>query len=125
MNEGTKRIRETLRRLDRPKKGLTRPIPKDAESVVEILRRDVERPSFLPVGNPLRFDMVLVKRKTLTKRVIDGNGLGWSCPMGLHPDANGRDEPCGIPFGDAGEIFSAWWDEQEDAEAATKAVWGY
>jgi len=96
-----------------PKKGLTRPLPDKAISIAEMLRREVPRPNYLPIGNPLRFDRVLIS-----------NDLGWPCPMGLHPAAKGRDEPCMIPFGKAGEAFSEWWDEQEDAEAATNAVWG-
>lgn len=97
----------------RRRRGLTRPVPEAALDVVLLLRREVRRPAHLPVGNPLRFDRVWIS-----------GGMGWSCPMGLHPDSRGRDEPCGIPFGEAGESFSAWWDEQEDAKAATDAVWG-
>ena len=111
-------------RVVKVKKGLTRAIPEGAMPVVEILRRDVPRPGYLPVGNPLRFDMVLGKRTSLSGRIVDGNGFGWSCPMGLHPESHGRDEPCGIPFGEGGEAFSEWWDEQEDAKAAVDAVWG-
>ena len=107
------RIREILRRIDRPRKGLTRPIPDAALPVVEILRRDVQRPAILPFGAPLRFYRFLIS-----------GDHGWSCPMGLHPESRGRDEPCAIPFGEAGEAFSEWWDEQEDAQAATDAAWG-
>lgn len=121
--ESTKRIRETLRRDRNQKKGLTRPMDSASERVAEILRRDVTKPGHLPVGNPLRFDGVYVKRRSSYGRVADVDG-GWPCPMGLHPESRGRDEPCGIPFGPDGEAFSAWWDEQEDAQAAVDAVWG-
>lgn len=106
----------------RQKKGLTSPMPAAAERVAEVLRRDVRRPHHLPLGNPLRFDMALVKRTTLSGRVTDGD-IGWSCPMGLHPESRGRDEPYGLPFGDDGEAFGDWWDAQTDAKAAVDAVW--
>lgn len=105
------RLSEVLRRTDNPRKGLTRPIPEAAMPVVELLRRDVTRPGLLPVGAPLRFDGAYLR-----------GDASWPCPMGLHPDSHGRDEPCALPFGAAGEAFSEWWDEQEDAEAATDAV---
>ena len=98
-------------------------MPEAARRVAEVLRRDVRRPHYLPVGNPLRFDMVLVKRRSLSGSVVESNE-GWSCPMGLHPECRGRDEPYGIPFGDDGEAFGDWWDAQTDARAAVEAVWG-
>lgn len=107
-----KKSSEILRRIDRPKKGLTRPMPEAAQRVAKILRRDVQQPSELPIGCPLRFDMVYIAGRD-----------GWACPMGLHNDSHGRDEPCVIPFGEDGESFSAWWDEQEDAEAAVATIW--
>lgn len=105
------------------KKGLTRPVPAEAMPIIELLRRDVRRPQHLPVGNPLRFDMALVKRMSISGRGADVDNMGWSCPMGLHPEARGRDEPYGLPFGDAGEALGDWWDEQTDAKAAVDAVW--
>lgn len=101
-----------FRRLDRPCKGLTRPLPEAALDVVVALRRDVPRPRELPIGCPLRFDMVHMGRE-----------FGWTCPQGLHPRAN-HDEDYGLLFGADGEVFGSWWDEQEDAQAAVDAVWG-
>lgn len=94
-------------------RGVTRPMPQEARLVAEVLRKDVSRPRYHPIGSPLRFDRVLIS-----------GDHGWSCPMGLHPDSRGRDEPYGMPFGRAGEAFAEWWDEQVDPEAAVEAVWG-
>lgn len=83
-----------------------------AKTVADTIRREVPRPRRLPIGRPLRFDMVHV----------DGTDR-WACPMGLHSQATCAD-PYGLLFGDAGEAFADWWDAQEDAEAAVEAVWG-
>jgi len=98
-------------------------MPETARRVAEILRRDVCRPRHLPVGSPLRFDMVRVKRRSLSGHVVESSE-GWSCPMGLHPECRGRNEPYGIPFGEDGEAFGDWWDAQTNAKAAVEAVWG-
>lgn len=103
---------EYFRRIDRPISGLTRPMSEAAQRVAAIIRRDVSEPHCLPIGCPLRFDMVRLKNRD-----------GWACPQGLHPDAS-HDEVYGLLFGDDGEAFADWWDEQEDAQAAVDAVWG-
>ncbi len=102
------------------KTGLTRPIPKAAMLVVEVLRRDIKKPSDLP--------------KSENK---DGNCLHWNfnnpnlfiCPMGLHPKARhvAPDTKKEFPIdGISGAnilSFAKWWDAQVDPTAAVSAVW--
>ena len=95
---------------------LTKPIPKRAMPVIEVLRRDVKRPSEPPTpwhGCDLRWNKKPHSR----------------CPMGLHPFS--RDD---VPteredFLFVGvhqrhiQAFYLWWDRQTDAAAAVEAVW--
>ena len=100
-----------------------KPIPEAAMPVVEILRRDVERPRELPERVP-------------------GFGLGFReqkhgrqircCPLGLHPKitihfpsnyiAHRR---LGIPFKTVQAFTDQWWDglSVEDAQEAVDAIW--
>ncbi len=94
---------------------LTRPIPKTAMPIVEVLRRDVPRPKELPKCG----DYVL-------------HLLRWEksyCPMGLHPRANSKAPYFNIndfpsyPKIRAIQRFANWWDDQTDPRAAMDAVW--
>lgn len=105
---------------------LTRPIPKEARLMVDLIRKDVPKPKVLPSYNR--------------------DSLGWwsdkqkYCPMGLHPkseqacpegpfsfDANWKDtmyrDHGAEIFRKAVVEFGTWWDEQTDAGAAIEAVW--
>jgi hypothetical protein len=92
---------------------LTRPIPTDAMPVVEILRRDVLRPTTLPMpmNGLLRWE----------------NGC---CAMGLAPRANAVCPYNRFGFGYPNEIltyrvvyFANWFDEQTDPQATVDAIW--
>jgi len=100
-----------------------KPIPVEAMPVVEVIRRDVERPGELPVPRDpeglLRWD-----------GEEDGS---CRCPMGLHPKAR-NDQPISS-WGFIGKMgweqgailkFAYWWDRLEEGEAkeAVTAVWG-
>jgi len=102
---------------------LTRPIPDDAMPVVEELRK---------CAKPKNFPHLHVARegqKCLRWRNPDGTSP--LCPMGLHPRSMDATPFTSIDFlgfnkisGEAVRSFGAWWDEQEDAQEAVKAVWG-
>src|SRR5579885_209511 len=96
-----------------------KPIPKRAMPVVEVLRRDVERPDSLPVYRS------------------DYRALRWPwvqfvvCPMGLHARSS-HFTPYKASEFSGGECkesairaFLRWWDELEerDARAAIDAIW--
>lgn len=126
---------------------VTRPIPPEAMAVVELLRRDVERPQEMPqpepVTRPIPQEMPRPEGEKAPLRwhgAGDGDDgdrwAGYCCPMGLHPKAQ---DPCpsAVEY-DEGEwednelpvcppeavfAFGVWWDEQRDAEAAVEAVW--
>ncbi len=101
---------------------LTKPIPKGAMPVVEILRCDVPRPKELPTtireAKQLRW---LVKHHS--------TGFLGCCPMGLHPQSTMRVPTMRLQFRVLGATkrairsFFCWWDTQTDAQAATDAVW--
>lgn len=90
-------------------------MPRTAQKIAEILRRDVPRPTELP-------------------RQLGGAGgtcLRWDngcCPMGLHPDSNSKTPGYvgDIPgsWGVPPSGFAFWWDDQTDEQAAVDAVWG-
>lgn len=93
-----------------------KPIPIEAMPVVEVLRRDVERPGYLP----------------MTTRGVTGlRWIGGCCPMGLHPKSTEKAPGEGCTF--AGGIchpfavtyFHGWWDYiiTDDAPAAMDAIW--
>ena len=103
-----------------------KPIPEDAIPVVEILRKDVRRPSELPhIGKGCN-DMPVLRWKSTDRRTFLGQEC---CPMGLHPEAT---DPC--PYDDDSafpasfdeiEAFADWWDSLElsDASEAMDAIW--
>lgn len=93
-------------------------IPEAARPVVEILRRDVLRPSELPVST----HSVL--------RWFKGN-LSY-CPMGLHPKSKSPNPICSSGFAGreldnsaAISAFINWWDKlkPEHAQQAVDAIW--
>jgi hypothetical protein len=92
---------------------LTRPIPKEALPVVELLRKDVPRPSELP---------------QITWGLCKLRFSNDCSAMGLHPESFGGDPYDQITFSlsvSYKEIkaFRRWWDEQTDPQAAVDAVW--
>jgi hypothetical protein len=101
-----------------------KPIPAEAMPVVEIIRREVPRPSVLPVR----------LKETLRWKINND----YYCPMGLCPKAL-RPVPMG-PFsfgydesrstGSASpflhtDAFMCWWDRllEKDAAEAVDAIW--
>lgn len=83
-------------------------IPIEALPVLEILRRDVKRPSTLPTYTP------------------DGLRWGQCCPMGLCDLARVEEpyEAGDFPADEeAIQAFANWWDGLGDAEFAIEAVW--
>jgi len=97
---------------------LTKPIPKEARSIVRRIRKDVPRPEL----------------NKILSQWTQGRGLrikySGRCPMGLLPYTK-----CKIPLSpcdfedsrisyDAIIEFASWWDLQTDATAAVDAVWG-
>ena len=94
---------------------LTRPIPKAAMPIIEIIRRDVPRPSGPPTW---------VSRGRLRWRTP----RGFACLLGLHPECVWT-----VPFytkdfrplvkDRAFEGAVDWFDEQDDPEAVMDAVW--
>ena len=100
--------------------GLTRPIPAEAMPVVEILRRDVPRPTTLPVPCGVRGRLAWIKKRD------------WHCcAMGLPRNATSLFPGTANSFGyenegitDANvEAFADWFDEQVDAQALLDAIW--
>ena len=104
---------------------LVNSIPEDAMPVVEIIRRDVPRPTRLP-----GFSIYFANIKCLRFN-------GCSCPMGLHknstsytptqPEAFLGDDLImeeRMRLGEPVESFAHWWDKQTDPKAAVDAVWG-
>lgn len=96
---------------------LTKPIPKAAMQIVEILRRDVPRPEEVPCLEVI-----------LGYRVLRW-GKGGCCPLGVHPKAT-------IPTPEDRESFPVkgattraiisfyrWWDRETDGLAAMDAIW--
>ena len=95
--------------------------PKEAQLVLDVIRKDVLKPEELP-----------------TSQIEDGNFLRFTkpdgdraCPMGLHPKARSTN-PMGAwsfpmlkPFEQNYIInaFAQWWDKQTDAQAAVDFVW--
>ena len=94
---------------------ITKPIPKAAMPVVEIIRRDVPRPVKLPAP--------LTMNNTVGLSFDDG------CPLGLHRDSENKWPTTGSEFAggicstDAVEEFYCWWESQHDPQAAVDAVW--
>jgi hypothetical protein len=94
------------------KMALTRPIPKQAMPIVELIRWWVPKPKRRPV--PYFYTGICLRFK-------------GKCPMGLLPFAEGnapfKSSQCGgAPTSYIGR-FAAWWDEQSDPKAAMDAVW--
>ena len=93
------------------------PIPAEAMPVVEVLRRDVPRPTDIPYLN------------------LNCGCLRWlngCCPMGLHPKGIVRTPVTGYAFANglecnSGEVqaFVRWWDwlSNEDTQEAVDAIW--
>lgn len=94
-----------------------KPIPRAAMPVVRVLRRDVKRPTRMPIAGP-------------------GDAPRWwdsgieYCPMGLHLEAS-----LPLPFDAATfplasdravSAFGQWWDHlrRADIPAAMDAIWG-
>ena len=103
--------------------GITRKIPLDAKPIVEMLRRDVERPRSLPV-------FLDTGSRSLVWFIDDGDGhVDCACPMGLHPKATNHMPTSWEHFfgweceSRAIRAFARWWDEQTDRRAAVDAVW--
>ncbi len=99
---------------------LTRPMPPGARLVSVYIRNKITRPDELPVFNHPR-------KSVLAWDFFDHR----ACPLGLLPKAMTsfptwvKDFRGGVPFSQDELIqFIKWWDEQEDAQAATDAVWG-
>lgn len=89
-----------------------------AQRVADEIARVVRYPGFLPLGNPLRFDVWRIRKRH-----------GWACPQGLLPDNHGHHyghwAPSGfLLFGKDGDEFASFWDAQEDPRQACLAVWG-
>jgi hypothetical protein len=93
-------------------------IPAKARKVVEVLRRDVERPRRLPKLEGGRNQQSL--------RWCNGDE---KCPMGLHPDAL-----LSLPYAsyhfppipddmDAVPGFASWWDSLTNPRAAVDTIW--
>lgn len=101
-------------------------IPIEAMPVVEVLRRDVPRPSVLPAITNMRFGKT---DHCVGLRFGDTQYGTGKCPMGLHPKSD-----CHIPYNDslfaggecdeiAVQAFMKWWDVQKDAKTAVDLVW--
>jgi len=103
---------------------LTRPIPGEAMSVVEILRRDVPRPKELPMPMVIAACYEGVLPRPLRWR---GKGDRLSCyAIGLHPKSTEQaysKEDFPLASDEEIQAFVHWWDEQTDAHAAVDAVW--
>ena len=95
---------------------LTRPIPKAAMPVVEVLRRDVPRPINLPMPHFHQTTEFYLR-------------WGGHCPMGLHlkstdaTPAKRKQFAAGCCPAKSVESFGEWWDLQDNAQAAMDAVW--
>ena len=93
---------------------LTRPIPPEAMPIIEIIRRDVSRPTEPP--------------RIYSRRLRWKTPRGWACLLGLHTECEWPDpRHAGSfkPLVDGPAFYAAidWFDEQDDPEAATDAVW--
>ena len=111
-------------------------IPRAAMPVVKVLRRDVERPGELPVGDPDLSGGLSWQRRHPN---FPDCGPGGCCPMGLHPksadfqpewddvDPEDQDRECSnFPAPNrAVQSFAEWWDSLsgDQAAEAVEAVW--
>jgi hypothetical protein len=104
------------------------PIPAEAMPVVEVLRRDVQKPLKLP--RFFRGERSLRWQKRRWYEIILREEPTYYCPMGLHPDAH-YPRPVDartftLTVTDAQvKAFFRWWDnlDEKDAAEAVDAIW--
>lgn len=109
---------------------LTRPIPETAYRVLDIIRKEVPKPSDLP---RLKLEVEYDTDDRVTSwRYL----LRWDsafCPMGFHVKACSAAPSCAVGFlrDDSWRVtdeqvsaFLTWFDEQHDAQGAVDAIWG-
>ncbi len=107
--------------------GLTRPIPPEALPVVKLIRERVPRPKELPANLPTAQGCFALRFVTWPEETK-------CCPLGLDSSTTfGAPEFIeqfseDSPFYKIGPLpikeFGAWWDGEENAQAACDAVWG-
>lgn len=97
-------------------------LPKVARPVLNIIRRDVPRPS-----NEIRY---VTYSPEDSSHIRFEKAFEWCCPMGLHPDSTyhvpvHRHQFAGGRCSDlAVEAFGNWWDKKRNVKKAIEAVWG-
>lgn len=103
------------------------PIPIEAMPVVEILRREVEKPKELP--SLMSLDNCHKKHLAWTHQ---RNGKKWECcPLGLSPKSTNprphsvREFAGGVCQFSQIKAFYGWWDPipEKDVRSAVDAIW--
>ena len=103
---------------------ITRPIPKRARRIVDTIRREVPRPSYLPLYAEW------YECRGRLRWVTPAPDCRVVCPLGLlsrpvSPAPIVADDLPAYKFSDRQvAAFWRWWDEQYDPKAAVEAVWG-
>lgn len=101
-------------------------IPSEAMPVVEVLRRDVEKPKAEGLV------MNCLGPELYAPRWQEGPDKRHFCPMGLHEDSVSRLPDTKADFADGEQCnlleitgFSTWWDNLalEDAKQAVDLIW--
>ncbi len=106
---------------------MTLKIPEECMPVVEIIRREVSKPTKLPIAT--QHHKGRIRLRFVDEDLSSPHYRAELDPMGLCDQAmtylpTGRDDFCYDVPEKSIIAFARWWDSLTDAQAAVDAVWG-